>query len=925
MIDNPGYTRYWGKAQPSSLVDAADCHLLCYHGLDVAAVGVKYLRAASSLRDFLCKGLGGVSGEDLEVWAGFFLALHDLGKFSDAFQGQRNDIYGRLSGRSAVMRYTPDRRHDSLGWLLWQEEIGKLILGPDWFDNSSRAFRQGLDFWVRAVTGHHGEPPKNFPTGYPREFKVQDKEAVQEYLAALREIFPVENLKRVASALSEQDFRQRSRHLSWWMAGIAVLADWLGSNRSYFPYCDEVMPLDAYWRRATEQADTALAASGILPLPIRLVTLQALFPFIQEPSPLQQWAQEVEMAAAPQIHLLEDVTGAGKTEAAIILAQRIMVSGMADGFYIGLPTMATANAMYRRVAEVYRLLFSGNASLVLASSQRMLMEAFAASVLPASAPENDREQQDETASARCTSWLADHNKRALLAPAGVGTVDQAMLAVLYSRHQSLRLLGLFRKVLIIDEVHACDAYMQAVLQNLLTFHAAAGGSVILLSATLTQAMKQKLVDAFVKGATWSESDRPVLDEKDFPLATSWNAASKQLYQAPIATRPDVQRELAIRYTSSQEEVVQGIRDALAVGKCVCWIRNTVADAITANELFASSLPADDLILFHARFALYDRLCTEDRILKFFGKESGNDDRRGKLVIATQVVEQSLDADWDFVVTDIAPIDLLIQRAGRLQRHPRSSDGDRLRDPGARDARGQPCLWVYGPLWTENPDADWFRQFSRGAAMVYENHGNVWRTARILQEGRLQLPDDARRVIDAVFEDGADLPAALAVNATQVQGKQSADQSLARMVQIVLDEGYKVDGNAWRDELKAMTRNGEPTTTVVLARWENETVVPWVQQEGMRPYDAWAYSSVHLASRQINERVAEVSGVRETAVQAAMQTLPDQGRWSVLLVLEGDDAMGYRASAYSGPDGKKTAKTWSYSRAYGLSAVREQPH
>lgn len=920
MKVRPIYEVYWGKAQALQQGNSPECHLLCYHGLDVAAVGVQYLKSATSVNDFFREGLGEsqISREDLATWVGFFLALHDLGKFADAFQGQRSDIYARLSGRTATTAYRADRRHDSLGWWLWEEEICELLQGEGWFDNSSRSFRRGLHFWARAVTGHHGEPPKNSTTGFPQEFRPQDKEAVLAYLNALRDIFPVEVLRRVASSLPESAFCARSRQLSWWLAGVAVLSDWLGSNRDFFPYCDQSMTLGEYWEKAQCQAADALKASGVLPLPIQPVTLQDLFPFIRVPSPLQQWAQEVDIPSVAQIHLLEDVTGAGKTEAAIMLAQRIMASGVADGFYIGLPTMATANAMYRRVAEVYRLHFSGDASLVLASSQRLLVEAFAASVLPASAPENDFRQQDDTATARCTHWLADHNKRALLAPAGVGTVDQAMLATLCSRHQSLRLLGLFRKVLIIDEVHACDAYMQTILKNLLTFHAAAGGSVILLSATLTQAMKQKLLEAFVRGATWNETDRPVLHAKDFPLATSWDSGRKLLVEAPIATRPDVRRQLSIRYTSMQEEVVQHIRAELAAGKCVCWIRNTVADAMAAHALFVDSMSPADLILFHARFALRDRLDTEERILTYFGKNSRPADRRGKLVVATQVVEQSLDADWDVMVTDIAPVDLLIQRAGRLQRHPRNLEGERLSGHDARDERGPPCLWVYGPEWTQVPDKDWFRRFSRGAAMVYESHGEIWRTAKVLQEGVLRLPDDARRVIDTVFEEGAEQPEALAANATQVQGKESADQSLARMGLIVLDEGYQAGGGAWRDELKAMTRTGEPTTTVVLARWKNGEVVPWVQEDGMRPYVAWAYSSLNVASRLINGRIPQPTEEQEVAVQKVMQTLPDKGRWSVLLVLEGDGP-DYGVAAVGGTEKRKAIVSWRYSAAYGLAA------
>ena len=360
------------------------------------------------------------------------------------------------------------------------------------------------------------------------------------------------------------------------------------------------------------------------------------------------------MSSETQVHLLEDVTGAGKTEAAMMLAHRLMAAGSADGFFIALPTMATANAMYGRIAEVYRQLFAGDASLVLSHGQSRLVEEFAASIMPAVDPDADSRQLDETAGVRCALWLAEHGKRSLLSPAGVGTIDQVLLAVLTSKHQCLRLLGLFRKVLIVDEVHACDAYMQRVLETVLTFHACAGGSAILLSATLPERMKQSLLDAFARGRGCPSA--PQLSIDAFPLATSWRDCAARLDETPIATRDAVKRRLEVRYVSDESQVLSVIRETLAVGRCVCWMRNTVADALVAHAHFRDELPPENLILFHARFTLGDRLATEEQVLSHFGKGSDAQMRAGKLVIATQVAEQSLDADWDLVVSDLAPID-----------------------------------------------------------------------------------------------------------------------------------------------------------------------------------------------------------------------------------------------------------------------------
>src|SRR5690606_22056808 len=201
-----------------------------------------------------------------------------------------------------------------------------------------------------------------------------------------------------------------------------------------------------------------------------------------------------------------------------------------------------------------------DSNLVLAHGNRTLVESFAASVFPEDQSEGDAEQCDETASARCAAWLADHNKRALLAQAGVGTIDQALLAVLHSKHQSLRLLGLFGKVLIVDEVHACDAYMQGVLEVVLEFHARAGGSAILLSATLPARMKQALLNAYARGRGLTP---PQLQKTDYLLVTSWRSSSNEIVEQSIATRPAVQRTVYVEYCSEQSKIIEVIENALS--------------------------------------------------------------------------------------------------------------------------------------------------------------------------------------------------------------------------------------------------------------------------------------------------------------------------------------------------------------------------
>jgi CRISPR-associated endonuclease/helicase Cas3 len=712
------------------------------------------------------------------------------------------------------------------------------------------------------------------------------------------------------------------------MAGIAVLADWLGSNTRYFPYLDPTdqpaPPLAEYWQRAQKRAAAALAASGVMPpAPTREMPFGALFPGLAKPSPLQRWAAEVPLAPGPQLHCLEDVTGAGKTEAALTLTHRLLAAGRADGFYVALPTMATANAMYARVANVYARLFDGPASLVHATGQSSLLDDFVCSVvedlgarvLPATPAERDTAQRDETASARCVAWLADHRKRALLAPAGVGTIDQALLAVLRSKHQSLRLLGLRRKVLVVDEVHACDEYMLRVLGVLLQAHAQGGGSAVLLSATLPLRARQALLAAFARGLGYGP---PRAAESAYPLTTSW-PSPKHGFEAAIScaieTRPDVRRRVQVVQHACLDAVLALIRHALAAGQCVCWIRNTVADAVDAYDRFAAELAPDRLDLFHARFALHDRLSTEHRVLQSFGKDSGSAQRAGRLLIATQVVEQSLDVDFDLLVSDLAPVDRLLQRAGRLHRHRRSADGTLQADPAAADARGEAVLHLLCPPWTDEPAADWFKAAFPKAAAVYPHHAQLWLTMRALRGGSFTMPDDARDLIETVFGEDAQAPPGLQANALAAEGQGWAARSQAQSNTIKLDQGYERGGIEWWSDSKTPSRLGEATTTVTLTRWDGARLRPWVDRA-----HGWAYSSLRMAERAIAAEAPQSDAALQAALQALRDELPAQGRWTLLLPLR-ETPVGWTGEAIGGGTrgGPGRLRAWRYDPRRGLLA------
>lgn len=895
--------RYWGKAAPEAGVEQG-WHPLPLHSLDVAAVGLVYLRQHHALRKLLCEAFQG-NEEEIEDWLVFWLALHDLGKFATAFQSQKTDLMQALRPQAVPRPYLV--RHDSLGMWFFKKVCTQELASPAWFGSAAnRARMHGLHQLARAFCGHHGMPPDEGPHVNASSFDLEgERAALADFLQSLRsEILPRTDFAAFLQRQEAEAFLQRSQQLSWWLAGVAVLADWLGSNTEFFPYHPQPpASLQAYWQNAQTQAGRALAASEVLSRPLRAERdIHSLFPKITNASPLQTHAAQLELGAGPQIHLLEDVPGAGKTEAALVLVQRLLAAGQGDGFFIGLPSMATANAMYARLAPMYQGMFETLTSAVLAHGQRDLVEKFARSVLPAGPHEADRRQGDESASERCSNWLADHNKRALLSPVGIGTVDQGLLAVLPAKHQSLRLLGLLHKILVIDEVHACDAYMQTLLEKLLEFHAASGGSAVLLSATLPQQMKRKLLTAFAKGRG-ERAAGVALRAEAYPLASAWDS-QLGVREIAIPTRSALRRTLPMRYLSEIGEVLQEIKQALAAGKAVCWLRNSVADLLQAQQLLAEFLPQQTALLFHARFALQQRLATEEEILRCFGSDSSPAMRAGRLVLASQVAEQSLDADFDLMVTDLAPIDRILQRAGRLHRHQRAQRGYPQPDPAP------PCLLVYGPPFSAEPGMNWYRQTLPRAAKVYADHGQSWRSAKLILQGQVQMPEQARAWIETVFGVDAEQPPGLEKNSLQADAEAANSRSSGMLWSLSLDEGYRREGLDWWSEAKTPSRLGEESSTVLLLRWQDEKLSTWASHPD--PATAAALSCLRMPARLLGaaancERYAQ-------ALETFLPSLPG-AKWMLPLVLTQKDGVWQGQARGAGEKGE--VRSWIYDEGRGL--------
>ena len=901
---------FWGKAQPLDPDRGPQWHPLPYHCLDVAAVGEALLTQHSGLRQSLLDLLG-LPSEDFIPVLCFLLCLHDIGKFAKKFQAKAPTLYRNCFSDDPSR--VPDRYdHGAGGLRLFDADDGLFHLpsGP-----SHRVWR----LLVSAVVGHHGAPPQpvigeNRVTLRP-DFGKAGVEAADMFVQQTRDLLAL------PQALPPLE-REGVRRASFALAGLAVLADWIGSKQEWFPYCEPIQDLQAYWNHAREQAKRAVEASGVLPAESNNhLDYGALIGADATPTPMQDWAKCVELPDGAALFMIEDETGSGKTEAALVLAHRLMASGQADGLYVALPTMATANAMFDRLAAAYRQLFSAGAfpSIALAHGARDLHDGFRSAVLAAGRHEtpysqtgNWQEESETTASAACAAWIADDRRRAFLADAGAGTVDQALLSILPSRHQSLRLLGLMRRVLILDEVHAYDAYMQREIERLLEFQAGLGGSAILLSATLPLSVRKRLADAFSNGLGNEEvTHHSVSSDMDYPLATVCGANVRT--STKVDGQPGRARTLPGRFLRTPEEALTAVEQAARSGQAVLYIRNTVDDTLEAHAaLTARGLAAE---VFHARFALVDRLRIEKWVVAMFGKLSTSAQRAGKVLIATQVVEQSLDLDFDALITDLAPIDLMIQRAGRLWRHHRPERED------------QPELLVVGPEPIADADEKWFSRAFPRAAYVYKDHARLWLTAKALADaGSIESPGGLRALIEAVYGDDAELavPEALQGSFFDAEGRAGAERGVANTNVLDLTKGYVRDGGAWDSDVRTPTRLvDDPQVALRLARVRGDRIEPYAPHvEPGEPWRAWRLSEVNISARRVGGEA--VPSEHADAVRVAKMDWTRFDADKILVVLEesgaGDQTLA--GTAMSGGE-TPTHLRLSYNPQRGLTTDKKE--
>ncbi|WP_040668874.1 CRISPR-associated helicase/endonuclease Cas3, partial [Nitrolancea hollandica] len=609
----------WAKTPRDGGISQQYHPLIC-HMIDVAMVAQAMWHdvLTPALQRRLIQGMG-IGAGDAGFWIPFLAGLHDIGKASPGFQAKDSRSRSRLDAAGFQVRQdAADPGHGLIGTLVIREILEADFAAP-------RPFAAAL---ATALGGHHGK--------FPLPGTVRDRcdnnrirggrrwDNARQALA--------QDLARVLG-FNNQSVPQKIDHAAVMiLAGLVSVADWIGSDERFFSYAasnDQPIPelasLTAYAEHAKTQARKALKELGWLgwkPSP-KALPFTSLFPGLPgSPRPVQMRIAELPgLGQSPGIVIVELPMGEGKTEAALYLADRWSVNLGQRGLYIAMPTMATANQMFSRVHEYLgRRYPDSQITLQLLHSHAALasdLEALEPSE-PAVAPSNigsDFDQDGSDPTIVAGEWFT-RRKRGLLAPFGVGTVDQSFLAALQTRHVFVRLFGLAGKTVIFDEVHAYDVYMSTIFKRLLEWLGALGSSVIVLSATLPDVRRQELINAYARGRGLPLVE--ALPAATYPRLT-WFSKSVAGAES-VAVSEQARRSLSIAWVNGQLpdngdpfELGARLEAALAGGGCAAVICNTVN---RAQQVYQALKPHFDRIasdgqpeldLFHARYLFQDRM------------------------------------------------------------------------------------------------------------------------------------------------------------------------------------------------------------------------------------------------------------------------------------------------------------------------------
>lgn len=732
---------FWGKLRLDACGSIEAWLPLATHCLDVAWV-FRYLAELPPYRRRLqvAAGVQEISDPQLARLAVIAL-LHDLGKANLGFQDKVCDASRARAGH--IRELAPLLAEEALSARLVEAMDYPCLVG--WFEPPD-----SLGSLLLATWSHHGDPVRfdaAEQTGPYYEAKTQwwvadgtrdPFQAIRDLMSAARAAFP----GAFSDSVPALPCPPRLQHL---FAGLVMLADWLGSHTAFFPLSR--YHHDAAGEFAAEAARKALVGVGLDVSAMRADLSKQPNGFAQRfgfpPRPLQAAIDAAPVDATDcRLLIAESETGSGKTEAALARFFRLFAAGQVDGLYFALPTRVAARELYGRVLTYVERIFPDPATrptVLLAVPGYVRMDgAPAGHILPEHEVRFDEAQQRSQERA----WAAEHPKRFLAAPIAVGTIDQALLSTLQVRHAHLRSVCLDRSLLVVDEVHASDPYMRRLLKGLLDHHLSLGGHALLLSATLGSRARAELTG----------TPEPNLDQAcaaSYPALTAMDGQPRAVKSSSGSTEQKRVEVELLPYLEQSERLIPRLAEALQAGARVLVVLNTVGRVIALQRAVEQDSIAPSWMFHcngvrsphHGRYAPVDREVLDRAVSARLGKDSP---AGPLLLIGTQTLEQSLDIDADLLITDLCPMDVLLQRIGRLHRHRRK------RPEGLSTAR---CL-VLVPRATSmdsmlSPKGEvsgaWIRH---GFGSVYDDLRTLQLTRDLLaQQPVISLPKDNRWLVE----------------------------------------------------------------------------------------------------------------------------------------------------------------------------------
>ena len=723
-------SRFWGKLKRDNETgNVLERLALTDHCLDVMMV-FRQLCELPSIRRTLNRAAGkNLTSRQLDRMAVFAFA-HDFGKCNWGFQAKQ-DPQARLTA-GHVRETLPLFFDHSLAAEFYQIfECDRLTR---WVDGPESVFRLFL-----AAVSHHGRPAFTMDDGDSLERKsaakfwrpnknVDPMDGLRKLFAVARNALPAAFEEAVEPIPVTETLQHR-------FAGLVMLADWLGSHsEAFFPFQHTGNRAD--WSRL--KASCALKSVGLdVGTSVEYLTnqrpdFQYIFGF--SPYPLQTRLFRTDL---PPLLIAESDTGSGKTEAALFHFLSLFAAGEVDSLYFALPTRVAARELYDRVLKTMRRAFGDDCPPVLLAVPgytRIDGEP------PCAMPSEDRLFFEPGQHRHERQWAAERPKRFLAATVAVGTIDQALLSAMRVGHAHLRRICLDRSLLVIDEVHSSDVYMRALARRMVAEHLEVGGRVLLLSATLGSAARQEYLQ--LEGFADEEPFKNAV-VLPYPSLSAPEVVTEELIN-PGCRIKNVSIE-PIPMMESLDALLPRLEQAVSSGLRVLAVLNTVKRAVDLCRM-ADGTPVLKRVLFsfngvvcphHGRFARTDREALDKEVSRRLGKGSP---AGALLLIGTQTLEQSLDIDADWILTDLAPIDVLLQRIGRLHRH----------DRGKRPA---PVCTVLLPE-TDNLDV-YLRENGEVRFGAPAGIGTVYEDMRILQLTRdlvtnapvFDLPRDNRRLVE----------------------------------------------------------------------------------------------------------------------------------------------------------------------------------